>query len=128
MGPKVGLMAAKRKSKRKFEFKGFVNLEFSNDERDEITRWMEEFGEGPVDASVILVEAMWKVSLSWDSYHGAYQLAITCHEEGSTYYGRCFAMKHVDLARGLLILRWFYDEKLKNEVYALDEPGKGFDW
>ena len=113
---------------KKFSFKGFVNLEFTVDQRTNILAWMENFGEEPVDALVVLVEAMWKFSLGWDTYHGAYQLSITCHDDTSSYFGRCFTLKHVDPGRGILVLRYIYDSQLKTELYRLDEPVGDHDW
>jgi len=120
---------ARRKTKdRKFVFKGFVNLDFTEDQRAEILSWMKAFGEEPIDALVVLVEAMWKFSLGWDNYAGVYQASLTCHDASSSYFGRCFTLKHADPGRAILVLRYLYDSQLKTELYRLDEPTGDHDW
>lgn len=121
-------MARARKRTKKFEFKGFVNLEFTLDEKTEILNWVEAFGETPIDALSAIVEGGYKVSCGWDNYHGISQINLTCNEASSSYYGYCFTMKHQDIGRALLVLRWFYDAQLKTELYRLDELRGDYDW
>lgn len=120
-------MAAKSKAK-KFEFKGFHNLEFSPDQKKSILDWMMHFDEQPADAVVVLVEAGYKVSIGYDDYHSTYQVSLTCKDTSSTYCGYCFTLKHNDIGKGLLILRYIYDSQLKNEVMPLDQSTGDYDW
>ncbi len=121
-------MPRKKSRALKFEFKGFVNLEFTEAQKDAIQEWMQAFDETGADSIVVLVEAQWKVGISWDDYHSAYQVSATCKQAGSKYWGYCFTLKHADVTRGLWILRYVYDSQLKEELYRLDEPVKSYDW
>lgn len=121
-------MVSKKSKAKKFEFKGFHNLEFTPDQRQSISHWMKTFGEEPTDAAVVLVEAGYKVSIGYDDYHSTYQVSLTCKDTASTYCGYCFTLKHNDIGRGLLILRYVYDSQLKDEVMPLDQPPGDFDW
>lgn len=121
-------MTKKASKVKKFEFQGFINVEFSIDERKAIEKWMTAFAEAPVDAVVVLVEAGWKVGVGWDDYHGTNQVSITCKDLGSSYAGYCFTLKHDDIGKGLLVFRYLYDSMLKDELYPLTQKKKDFDW
>ena len=121
-------MSRNRGTQSKFKFKGFVNLEFSLEEREAIKMWIEEFEEPGAASAAVLVEGGFKIGLSWDDFHSAYQIAATCRLEGSKYYGYCFTLKHADIERGLLVMRHFYDKALQTEHYNLDDPVSGLDW
>ncbi len=121
-------MAAKKNRPKKFEFAGFINLDFTDDEKTNIDAWMDAFGEEPVHAVVSLVEANWKVGISWDDYHSTYQVALTCKDQASSYFGYCFTLKHDDVGKAMLVFRWFYDVMLKEDLYALNEKRKTYDW
>ncbi len=121
-------MAPRKGKAKKFEFKGFENVEFTEDEKIEIGKWMTAFGESPIDAVVILVEAGWKVGLGWDDYHSTNQVSITCKEMSSTYAGYCFTLKHDDIGKGLLVFRYLYDHMLKDELYPLNGKSQTYDW
>jgi len=120
-------MASKKKSD-KFEFKGFINLEFSADERSEILSSAADFGETGFEAAVILVESGYKIGFSYDDYHGVVQGTLTCRDPGSKYYGYCFTLRHVEIGRIVQVFRYFYDNQLKSELYAMKEQNKAFDW
>ncbi len=121
-------MARNNNKAKAFEFKGFHNLDFTQDQRIAILDWMTKFEEQPTDAVVVLVEGGYKVGIGYDDYHSTYQMSLTCKDTSSRYCGYCFTLKHGDVGRGLLILRYVYDSQLKNEVLRLDQPTRDFDW
>jgi hypothetical protein len=112
----------------KFKFKGFVNVEFNAAEKARILDWVEAFGEAPLDAAVVLVEARYKIGIGWDDYHSANQVTLTCKDEDSKYYGHCFTLKHADLGKALLIFRFFYDHSLKDGLYVIEGEVDKYDW
>lgn len=121
-------MARKKSSAKKFEFKGFHNLEFDPEQKAAILQWMDAFPESPTDAMVVLVEGGYKVSIGYDAYHGTYQMSLTCKDTSSEYCGYCFTLKHDDIGRGMIILRYVYDCQLQKGMLAVNEPKNTFDW
>lgn len=120
-----------RKSKPppvKFEFKGFINVMFSHEEQCAVIADLEKKAPEIEDSVVTLVEAEYKVGISYDLRSDAYNIVATCKRERSPYYGYCFTFKHIDLARGLSIFRWFYDHHLAEEAYVLPEKDSKWSW
>lgn len=112
----------------KFEFKGFVNLEFTASQRSMLEDWLVgDIGE-PGDSIQVLLEAGYKLGFAYDDYHGTNQVSLTCKDLASTYAGHCFTFKHNDPIRSILICRWFYDSFLRDEVYQVESNGSKFDW
>lgn len=112
----------------KFEFKGFVNLEFTHAEKQLLSDW-EASGLWEVgDCIQVLLEAGYKLGFSYDDYHGTNQVSLTCKDLGSIYAGHCFTFKHNDPVRSISICRWFYDSFLKHEDYRVETTGRKFDW
>lgn len=124
-------MVAKKGTKaatKKFEFKGFVNLEFTSDEKQALGDWLNTFNDSVEDSITVLAEAEYKVGISYDEIHSAFSLAITCKYKSSPYYGYCFVLKHSDVSRGVNILRRVYDTLLAEGLYKLEEPEGKYDW
>lgn len=118
----------RKKSAPAFEFKGFVNLEFGGSDRQLIADWITAFKPDVTDSLVVLAEGGYKVGVSYNDYHDAFHVAITCKIEGSKYAGRCFTLVHADPGRGVNVMRYFYDGHLKSEAYELEEVKQTHDW
>ncbi len=111
-----------------FKFKGFVNLEFSEQERDTISNWIKTFQPEINDSIVVLSEAGYKLSFSYSDYHEAMQISATCKLVSSKYYGYCFTLVHSDPTKGVGILRYWYDSMLAEELYVLVDGQAKYDW
>lgn len=118
----------KYKKARKFEFKGFINVDFTDEERDAISVYLAAFTPDPEDSLVVLVEAGYKVSFSWDDYHAVNQVALTCRSPESKYFGYVITFKHADLMRSVSILRYLHDTALRDGLYSIETKTKTFDW
>lgn len=115
-------------SGKKFKFKGFINVEFTNEEKDAISQHIIAFEPQAEDSLVVLVEAGYKVSFSWDEYHSVNQVALTCRDSGSKYYGYVITLKHSDIFRSINILRHLYDTALKDGLYPIEVKTRSHDW
>lgn len=112
----------------KFVFKGFENLEFTEAERNAVGSWIDSITDDPFDCIVVLVEAQYKVGLSYSEYHSVNQISATCKDKSSPYFGYCFTFRHSDVRRGLLAMRYIYDSLLAEELYELKAKQNEYDW
>lgn len=118
----------KKKQPTEFKFKGFVNLEFDDQEKETISAWIKTFQPEVNDSVVVLTEAGYKVSFSYSDYHDALQISATCKYVSSKYYGYCFTLVHADPAKGIGILRYLYDSMLSEGLYELSKGKSKYDW
>lgn len=118
----------KKKVAVKFEFKGFINLEFNDAEKVEISDWIKSFKPALGDTIVCIIEAEYKLGITYDDYHEVNHISATCKRKTSKYYGYVFVLKHVDVERGLAIMRYVYDLLLATDLFEVEEKGKGADW
>lgn len=124
-------MANKRaqvKKNGKFEFKGFVNLEFNPAEKKALGDWLNTFNDDIADSITVLTEAQYKVGISYDEHHEAYSVTITCKYVSSPYFGYCFVLRHADVARGINVLRRVYDTLLSDGLYNVETRDDKHDW
>jgi len=113
---------------KKFSFKGFENLHFTEAEQDAITTWLSTFKDSLEDCIVVLAEAGYKVGMSYDDYDGVYQIALTCKDPTSTYHGWCFTLKHSDMSKAVMVVRHVYDKYLKEELWEVATKNNQYDW
>jgi len=118
----------KKRTVKKFEFKGFVNLEFNTGDRKLISDWMDTFEPDVSDSLMVLAEGGYKVGVSYNDYHGAFHIAATCKVLGEDYCGYCFTLVHADPGRGVNIMRYFYDSHLQSGNYRIEQSGEVHDW
>lgn len=118
----------KRSTKAKFEFLGFVNLDFNDEEKTVVRKWLTAFQPDPADSIAVLAEAKYKISIAYVESDEAYQFSATCKDLGSGYCGYVFTLRHVCIASGLGILRYVYDSLLKDSLYVHKEKSTQHDW
>lgn len=106
----------------------FVTLDFSDSQKAEISDWIESMpGEQVADVET-MVGSGWKISISWSDWFDCYYVSGTCKQEDSEYFDKTYSLKHMDLAKGLLVLQyviliWAETGKLE------DKPaGDAYNW
>lgn len=119
---------ARSKKTSKFEFKGFVNIWFTHEEQEQIKRHLTKNPPDLEDSIVVMSEAEYKIGISYDEGAGAYNFTATCKYKSSPYYGYCFCLRHVEVTRGLGIMRNFYDKWLATGNYEIEAKSNGYDW
>lgn len=99
----AGDMAKNGKTQEKFEFKGFVNVRLTDQDKATILEvdrpvesLMEDFG--------ALIYSGYKLSLNYDRYSGAQQATLTCVDPECSNYGYAISARHPDLALALATL------------------------
>lgn len=121
-------MTSTNRNGSKFVFKGFINLEFTSEDKNTFSSLLERDGPDLEDSIVTLIESGYKLGFSYDDYHGVNQVALTCKDHASMYFGFCFTFKHASPARSAFACRWFYDTYLKPELYPLPDVKSKYDW
>lgn len=122
-------MSKRQASKTKaFVFQGFENLTFEPGEQAALTKWIDALEDTLEDSIVVLVEGGYKVGVGYDDYDGVYAVAATCKDRQSRYYGWCFTLKHSDVGKGISVLRRFYEQHLKEELYEVGKRSNKHDW
>lgn len=112
----------------KFEFKGFVNVDFTFEQQLNVAHFLETTPTSLEDDMVVLTEAEFKVGCVYEVASDVYGITLTCKQVASTYFGYCFSFKHADLARGMSIMRWFYDNQLAEEAFDLPNTNSRPEW
>ncbi len=81
---------------KKFRFKGFINVEFNDPEKEHFRNWMEEKSVDLVSTMIEKSEEGWKCSFGYDAFNGAYTFALTGKKTGTAYDGYCLMVRHSD--------------------------------
>ena len=115
-------------SNGKFKFKGFINLDPGQLDLDGMETWMSKGNVAVEDCIIVLAEASYKVSFSYDEYHDTIQSALTCKDPGSAYFGYIFTLQHEDPLRLIYAFRWLYDSKLRNELFPVEDAKRIKAW
>ena len=58
-----------------------------------------------------LVEAGWKLSLSYSEFYGTTFVSVTCQQEELPYHKHTFTLRHSEVIPGLLILAWVLNDR-----------------
>lgn len=120
-------MASKRitrngKQSAKFEFKGFIPVEFTPDRIRDIQEWLSSRNMDYQDTLVRFTEGGYKFSTRYLDYGSCYSFSLTCHDRKSDYYGFCLTCQHSDFERGMGVILYLFTELLANSAIAV--PGE----
>lgn len=124
----VGMPRKRRTTKDKFEFKGFINLAFNDEERTLVNDWLKMAEPGLEDSIAVLAEAGYKVGFAYDDHAEAYVISVTCKDMRSRYAGFCFVLKHSDIGKGAAIIRYVYDGFLAQDTFDVEADTNKYDW
>ncbi len=119
---KRGQNARRGNRNGKFEFKGFIPVDFSADRIRTIQEWLQPRSMDYQDTLVAFTEAGYKFSTRYLDYGSCYSFSLTCHNAKSDYYGYCLTCQHSDFERGMGVLLYLFTELLSNSAIAL--PGE----
>lgn len=118
----------RKKTPAKFEFRGFINVSFSYEEQQAIISHLENVPADVEDCLVVMAEAEYKVGIAYDLPGDVYIFTATCKRPESPYYGYCFSFRHVDMARGLAIFRWYYASRLEDDGMIIAGDSNRPEW
>jgi len=116
------------KKSTKFVFKGYVNVNLTDPELDQLKLYEDSTDEEVSDRVISVCELGYKIGFSYDAHHGCIALALTCRNEHSMYYGYVFMLTHEEPLRALMAARWLVDTYLIDELYALPDKRRSHNW
>ena len=117
-----------KKQPQKFTFKGFINLDFNDAERIEINTWLENQSLDVVDSIVAMIEDGAKLGYSYDESKNVYTISYTVKSANSPYRGKVFILKHSDVGKGTLIMRYVLDTRIDQGHYDFADESSKYDW
>lgn len=114
---------AKNGKEQKQEFRGWVNIPLNDQDKDAIKAASEadDVLEKVWELFASLVYQGWKVSVSWDGYSSAYQVALFCWDVESKDHGFAFSSRHPDLTLALVTEAWKYTEIAEGEISSFSD-------
>lgn len=112
----AGDMAKNGKSDVKFEFKGFVNLRLSEDDKGQILEAKRNVEIMMQDCGALIYNG-YKLSFNYDRYSGAQQVTLTCTAPDDPNYGYAISARHPDLDTALATLLYKHYE-LANAIWS----------
>lgn len=118
----------KRAQPAKFKFKGFINVEFNNDDREHFREWSAKREPDIVSSMVEKSETGWKSSFAFDSWNDAYTFALTGKKTGTKYDGFCLVVRHRDPDRLMALADYLCHFIVVDETYPTDEEADNLDW
>lgn len=112
-------------AKNEFEFK---NVDFTAAETDHIVSYVESRTLVLEDAILCCVDQNYKISFGYNSWSLMYTGSITCKDDNSPAYNKCFVYEHTDVSRLGQVMAYLVEEVLVNGG-ALDVTQKPVnDW
>lgn len=105
----------------KWKFKGFLNIQLSEADQQAFDYWGEASIEDINTALGTLIAGGYKVSMSWNDWSDQYQIAATCKDPESKYYGYCIVVSHEALLQGLVVMMHLYTSELLTGKLQLAE-------
>lgn len=112
----AGDMAKNGRTEQKFEFKGFVNLRLSDDDKGQILEAKRNVEIMMQDCGALIYNG-YKLSFNYDRYSGAQQVTLTCTAPDDPNYGYAISARHPDLDTALATLLYKHYE-LANAIWS----------
>ena len=109
------------KNTGRWEFKGFLNIELTEEDKQALGYWEEPTVDELHQAVSTLIGAGYKISVSWSTWEDAYLIAVTCKDVESKYCGYCITLPHENPIPGLTVMRHVYERELATGNLLLDE-------
>jgi len=111
LAQRIGTMSTKRVSSKEFQFRSWVNVRLSEDDKDALADLVETFEPGGLlDWVAKVVYSGYSFSVSWDEYSGAHQVSLVCKVADDPNYGFGMSARHPEFVIALLSLRYKHDE------------------
>lgn len=112
----------------KWKFKGFRNVVPTREEKDSYESYNEVGHVSIEDNLVVLSEAGWKVSFSFDAWKSAYCFSVTAKKVTRELNGWCFCFYHVDSGTAIGFGSWYIRTVVDGPGFTIEEEVSEFDW
>lgn len=110
------------KGSGQWEFKGFLNLELTEEDKQTFGYWAKPEVDDVRHALNTLISADYKVSVGWSTFEDAYLVAATCKNVESKYYGYCVTCPHEDPVLAIVVMCHAYERDLMTNTLLI--PGE----
>lgn len=107
----------------------FINVDFSLEDRLHINNWLADRTLNPTDILLEMVEAHFKMSMSWSASDDCFSFTMTESKQKErkaplmVYY-----FKHTDFQKGLGVFYWFFIEQLDKGTARYNEGQDDNSW
>lgn len=115
-------------SAEKWKFKGFRNVIPTREEKDTYAAYAEAGSRELEDHLVVLSEAGWKVSFSYDPWKSAYCFSVTGKRVAENLNGWCFCFYHVDCSTAIGFGSWYISVVASSDRFQIEDEVSEFDW
>lgn len=115
-------------NERKFRFKGFINVEFNDQEKENFRTWIEGKEVDMVSSMIEKSEEGWKCSFGYDAFNGAYTFALTGKKTGTAYDGYCLMVRHKDDLMLFKLAHYLCHYIVTEETEPLPDIQNELDW
>ena len=75
-----------------------------------------------------MIETGAKLGYSYDESKNIYTISYTVKDPESPYRGKVFILKHSDIVKGTLIVRYVLDTRIENGHYDFSDESSKYDW
>ncbi len=116
------------KPEPKFAFKGFINVEFNDPEKEMFRVWMEGKEVDMVSSMIEKSEEGWKCSFGYDRWNDAYTFALTGKKTETVYNGYCLMVRHRDVDMLMMLAHYLCHFIVVDETEALPDSSDELDW
>lgn len=115
-------------SENKFHFKGFINVEFNDPEKEDFRNWMKGKAVDMISSMIEKSEEGWKCSFGYDAWNDAYTFALTGKKTGTRYDGYCLMVRHRDDGMLQLLAHYLCHHIVVDETEPLPDVQNDLDW
>lgn len=105
-----------------WEFKGFINVEFTEAEMQEYGYWEDPDVTALDQYLHAMISSDYKVTVSWSTWANMYQFSATCKNIESKYKGYVITITHEHVLQGLTVLGRVHERDLVTEKLLV--PGE----
>lgn len=104
----------------------FVNVRVERAEKDKVAKWASRKGFDYLAELEHLVQAGYKIGVSWDNRNDCFIVSITCWEEGTENYAHCFSTRHGNIKRAIELMLFKVNVLLEESPWG--EVSQADDW
>jgi hypothetical protein len=104
----------------------FVNVRVERAQKDAVGKWAGRKGFDYLTELEHLVQAGYKVGVSWDNRNQCFIVSVTCWEDGAANYAHCFSTRHGSIQKAIELMLYKVNVLLEESPWG--EVSQADDW
>ncbi len=120
--------ASRRKTSKRYEWIGHIQVHFNDDERVEVLAYIDEREWNFEECICILTQKDYGTKFTYDVSRDCYYLTLQTKEGKNPYYGYTIGMTHTELSRIVQIACFVVDVLIEHEALILPETSTADSW